>query len=314
MNRTDRMLGIVLELQSTGHQRAEDLAATFEVSKRTIYRDIQALSELGIPIMAMTGHGYSLMEGFFLPPLTFDSREAMLLLLGVDFMAQHFALPLQAAAQSAGQKIRAVLPAPVADEVQTLQDSVLFFTGGVPEPPGRRQTLTALWQAIASQRQVRFRYHKRHEAETSVREVEPYSLAHMVNDWYLYGYCHLRRSRRVFRLSRIADLTLLDDTFGQKAVSPAEWIRPNMDKVCVIRALFDPAVTQWVRESRIYYMVAEEETAAGLLVTLHARREEEVFQWLLSWGGQVKVLEPISLQQKLAAAARQIIKNYENSY
>jgi predicted DNA-binding transcriptional regulator YafY len=98
MNRTDRMLGIVLELRSSGHRRAEDLAATFEVSKRTIYRDIQALAELGIPIMAMTGYGYSLMEGFFLPPLTFDSREAMLLLLGTEFIAQHFELPLQAAA------------------------------------------------------------------------------------------------------------------------------------------------------------------------------------------------------------------------
>jgi predicted DNA-binding transcriptional regulator YafY len=133
----------------------------------------------------------------------------------------------------------------------------------------------------------------------------------MVNDWYLYGYCRLRHGRRVFRLSRISDLALLDYTFGPTAVSPAEWIKPNMDKVCVIHALFDPAVTQWVRESRIYYMVAEEETADGLLVTLHARREEEVFQWLLSWGGQVKVLEPVSLQQKLVAAARQIIQNYE---
>ncbi len=314
MNRTDRMLGIVLELQSRGHQRAEDLAATFEVSKRTIYRDIQALAELGIPIMAMTGHGYSLMEGFFLPPLTFDSREAMLLLLGIEFMAQHFELPLQAAAQAAGQKIRAVLPAPVAEEVQVLQNSVLFFTGGGSETPDRRQTLTALWQAIAGRRRVHFRYHKRHVDEATVREVDPYSLAHMVNDWYLYGYCHLRHGRRVFRLSRISGLTLLDDTFRPTAVSPAEWIEPNMDKVCVIRALFDPAVTQWVRESRIYYMVAEEETADGLLVTLHARREEEVFQWLLGWGGQVKVLEPVSLQRKLIAAAQKIIQNYENRY
>lgn len=314
MNRTDRMLGIVLELQSSGHQRAEDLAAAFEVSKRTIYRDIQALAELGIPIMAMTGYGYSLMEGFFLPPLTFDSREAMLLLLGAEFMAQHFELPLRAAGQSAGQKIRAVLPAPVAKEVQVLQDSVLFFTGGGPERSLYRRTLTALWQAIANRRRVRFCYHKRHADEATVREVDPYSLAHMVNDWYLYGYCHLRRNRRVFRLSRISDLNLLDETFGPTAVSPAEWIKPNMEKVCVIRALFDPAVTQWVRESRIYYMVAEEETADGLLVTLHARREEEVFQWLLGWGGQVKVLEPVSLQQKLVAAARQLIKNYEISY
>jgi len=302
-----------LELQSHGRCRAEDLAATFEVSKRTIYRDIQALTELGIPIMAMTGHGYSLMEGFFLPPLTFTSREAMLLLLGSAFIAQHFEAPLQAAARSAGQKIQAVLPERVTEEVQILQDSVVFFTGGAPETPGRRQVLTLVWQAIASRHRVRFQYQKRHEDETFVREVNPYSLAHMVNDWYLYGYCHLRHGRRIFRLSRISDLVVLGETFAQTAVSPAEWIEPNLGQVVVVRALFDTVVAQWVRESRIYYIVAEEETDDGLLVTLHVRREEEVIQWLLGWGGQVKVLEPPSLQQKLVAAARQIMETYEKA-
>src|SRR5690349_23695534 len=86
MNRTDRLLAIVLELQSAGRRRAEDLAATFETSKRTIYRDIQALSEAGVPLVAIPGQGYSLMEGYFLPPLTFSAGEAAMLLLGSEVM------------------------------------------------------------------------------------------------------------------------------------------------------------------------------------------------------------------------------------
>ena len=90
MNRTDRLLAIVLELQGKGHQRAEDLAETFETSKRTIYRDMLALGEAGVPIVSIPGRGYSLMQGYFLPPLSFTTDEATMLLLGSDLMAHNF--------------------------------------------------------------------------------------------------------------------------------------------------------------------------------------------------------------------------------
>ena len=90
MNRTDRLLAIVLELQGKGWQRAGDLARTFECSKRTIYRDLQALGESGVPLLSQPGRGYSLMDGYFLPQLSFSTDEATMLLLGSDVMAQAF--------------------------------------------------------------------------------------------------------------------------------------------------------------------------------------------------------------------------------
>ena len=86
MNRTDRLMGILLELQARGDLRAEDLAGTFEVSVRTIYRDVEALCETGVPIVATPGKGYRLMEGYFLPPLSFTADEAALLLLGGELV------------------------------------------------------------------------------------------------------------------------------------------------------------------------------------------------------------------------------------
>ena len=105
MNRTDRLLAIVLELQRKGRQRAEDLAETFETSKRTIYRDLQALGEAGVPLLAIPGQGYSLMEGYFLPPLSFSTVEATMLLMGADFIAQHFDAQYRQAAVTATAKI-----------------------------------------------------------------------------------------------------------------------------------------------------------------------------------------------------------------
>ncbi len=109
MNRTDRLLAIVLELQRKRSQRAEDLAAIFETSKRTIYRDIQALCESGVPVIAQPGHGYSLVEGYFLPPVTFSADEATMLLLGSEFVADNFDAQYREAAETAGRKIEAVL-------------------------------------------------------------------------------------------------------------------------------------------------------------------------------------------------------------
>ena len=85
MNKTDRLLVIVLELQRKEVVRAENLATLFETSVRTIYRDIQALSEAGVPIIGAPGRGYSLMEGYFLPPIGFTVPEAVSLLIGTDF-------------------------------------------------------------------------------------------------------------------------------------------------------------------------------------------------------------------------------------
>src|SRR5438128_7734923 len=128
MNRTDRLLAIVLELQGKGRQRAEDLAATFETSKRTIYRDIQALGEAGVPLISVPGRGYSLMKGYFLPPLSFTTDEATMLLLGSDFTAQNFDAQYRLAAQSASRKIEGVLPEKLRDEVRYLQSSFHFIS------------------------------------------------------------------------------------------------------------------------------------------------------------------------------------------
>ena len=126
MNRTDRLLAIVLELQRKGARRAEDLAATFETSKRTIYRDIQALCESGVPVVAQPGVGYSLVEGYFLPPVSFSVDEATMLLLGADSAAQNFDAQYRDAAASAGRKIEAVLSEKLRGEVEYLRGNIAF--------------------------------------------------------------------------------------------------------------------------------------------------------------------------------------------
>lgn len=315
MNRTDRLLAIVLELQGKGRQRSQDLSATFEVSIRTIYRDIEALCEAGVPIVSTPGRGYSLVEGYFLPPLSFGADEAMMLLLGSDVMAQSFDARYRAAAQSASRKITGVLPDRLRLEVGMLRERIYFVAGGHSQP-GELAKLQLLRQAIVDCTTVRFLYHTRHVAADTPplrhREADPYGLIHVGSAWHLAAYCHQRHGVRNFRLDRMDDLALTSQTFTRPASFQMQ--RRNLFEPGSfdVRVLFDAEVTRWVRESPSFYTVAEEETPDGLLVTLHVRQASEILSWLLGWGRHARILEPESLRQQVAEEAAAMLRYHED--
>ncbi len=311
MNRTDRLLAIILELQAERQLRAEDLAAIFETSVRTIYRDMQALSEAGVPIVSVTGQGYSLMDGYFLPPLRFTTEEAIMLLLGSNSLARSFDEHYRRAAASASRKIEAVLPEPLRAEVREVQDSILLVGDAANEQEADR--LRQLRRAILERRRVRFRYYTRsREGAAQTREADPYGLINFDQAWYLVAHDHLRHDLRHFRLERMEELLLLDKHFAR----PPDFhmASPDLrDRPRVVRVLFDRGVARWVREARNFFVVQEEDTADGLLVTLRVREIDEIMPWLLSWGGRVRVLEPDEVRQRLIASAQAILKKNGSS-
>lgn len=313
MNRTDRLLAIVLELQARGTRRADDLAASFEVSKRTIYRDVQALCEAGVPVVAQAGRGYSLVEGYFLPPLRFSADEAIMLLLGADVMAQSFDSEYRAAAEAAGRKIAGGLPEELRAEVQSLRASIRFLQ----ETAGSDERLRLVRRAIVEQRTLRFDYIARHghddRAPTS-RDADPYALLHGRGAWYFVGYCHLRRDLRHFRLDRMDRVVLLERHFARPHDFVPQPGDGNDDRQLVIRVLFDANVARWVREARSFYTEAEEQLPEGLLLTLRVRHPDEIVPWLLSWGSKAHVLEPESVRELLAEEARRMLVGSMNRY
>ena len=310
MNRMDRLLAIVLELQGKRNRRAEDLAATFEVSKRTMYRDIQALCQIGVPVVSVPGQGYTLMEGYFLPPLSFSGEEALMLLLGSDAIARNFDAQYRAAAQSASRKIESVLAERLRREVKYLRENILCIADEARDP----EKLQPLRRAILEQKTIRFHYHTRFADDggsaQGVREADPYGLYFSVDVWYLTAYCHTRRDIRHFRLDRMSRLEVLAKTFARPSDFRMEQRDDDAQRSVVIEALFDPEVAQWVKESRFYYRTAMHETPDGLCVTLRVRHENEALPWLLGWGSQVRVLRPESLQRRLANEARKILQKY----
>lgn len=161
MNKTDRLLAIVLELQRKEVVRAEDLATRFETSVRTIYRDIQALSEAGVPIIGAPGTGYSLMEGYFLPPISFTVQEAVSLLMGTDFIEQRFDDDYRVRAQAARGKIEVILPESVRNETSRVRKAIrLLISDKQVTPSKEKEYLEKIRRAILDERKISFHYVK----------------------------------------------------------------------------------------------------------------------------------------------------------
>jgi len=315
LNKTDRMLAVVLELQRKEVVRAEDLATLFETSVRTIYRDIQALSEAGVPIIGAPGTGYSLMEGYFLPPISFTVPEAVSLLIGTDFIEQQFDDDYRVRAQAARVKIEAILPPIVRNETShVLKAMRLLISDKQVTPSKEKKYLEKIRQAILDERKINFHYAKRlADSEgnyRSVRTVAPYGLVLIQGSWMLVARCDLRQDIRHFRLSRMTELIDLEERFELPGHFNLREYTPQDDRNMRVHLRFNHDIVDKVRESNYHYMEAMEEHRDGLHVVLRVRQLDELLQWVLGWGAGVIVLEPESFRNRIREEAKKMLKHY----
>lgn len=316
MNRMDRLLGIVIELQRKGSRRAVDLADRFETSVRTIYRDMQALSESGVPIVGSPGQGYALMEGYFLPPLHFTMEEAVALLMGTEFVEQQFEPPYSTQAESSRHKIESVLPTHVRRRMEEFRQSSKVLNV-IRSTEQHRLEMTALGRirgALLADKKVRFRYvkplTKMDEERATVRTVAPYGLVLMQGVWMLIAHCDLRDDIRHFRLSRMKDLIVLDEPFERPEDFELRRYAPKDDRGFWVHLQFQAHLWDAVLESDNFFMESMALSTDGIRVTLRVRQLEDVLKWVLSWGAGVEVMEPEVLRLQVRTEIENMLRRY----
>jgi predicted DNA-binding transcriptional regulator YafY len=251
-----------------------------------------------------------------LPPLSFNSDEALVLILGAEFIARNFDEQFQSAAYSAYRKIDAVLQDPLREQVDSLK-SRFHIRSTRPLDDDILERLRDLRGAIADRKRVRLIYAKQ-DLETNktiktAREVDPHSLTRLAEDWYLSGYCHLRQSVRMFRLTRIERLDVLKDTF-EYPKEETDWADQADEGVPLfVQALFQKNLLPRVRETNQYTVLEEEKTPDGIKITFITQAQQDLVRWFLGYGGDVKVLEPDWLQAVLMNHAERMLKTYGKS-
>ena len=217
MRRADRLFEIIQRLRRRGVVTAHVLAEHFQVSERTIYRDIQDLIASQVPIEGAAGVGYSLRKGYDLPPLMFSESELQALVFGARMVQNWSDEELGRVADAALAKIESVLPTHLQ---RLVEDRSLWAPSDVRRLPvgfdvGR------LRDAIRTRRKIRFRYLDEKGAETR-RKVRPLTLWFYPPTWLAGSWCELRDDFRFFRLDRMHDVEFLGEVFPPEAGKSAE--------------------------------------------------------------------------------------------
>lgn len=223
MNRIDRLFGILTLLQSRKYVPAEKIAERFDISIRTVYRDIKALCEQGVPVSFEQHKGYFIVQGFFLPPVSFTSEEANALLL-VEAFAHGFAdKSIRTHYSTALNKIKAVLRGRQKESVEFLNNNIKFqFPACVVS---ESENLSLLQESISSRTIIEMEYVNSGKTVSS-RMVEPIGLIFYAFNWHLIGWCHKRMEYRDFKISRILKVQFTAQPFTRQDHIPlAEYMK-----------------------------------------------------------------------------------------
>lgn len=217
MNRIDRLFGILLLLQTKKHVTADQISSRFEISVRTVYRDIKALAEQGIPISFEQPKGYFIVQGYFLPPVSFNSEEANALLIMERLVTGFADKSIRNHYGTALNKVKAVLKNAQKEKLEFLNDNIKMQ---LPECINNDyEHLSVLQNSISAQCIIDISYNNNLNIP-SKREVEPIGLIFYAFNWHLIGWCHLRNEYRDFRVSRIASIRQSDTPFKKQEHMP----------------------------------------------------------------------------------------------
>jgi predicted DNA-binding transcriptional regulator YafY len=317
MNRTDRLVAMVMHLQGRRLVRAEDMAAHFEVSVRTIYRDIAALGEAGVPITGEAGVGYSLVRSYHLPPVMLTADEAAALFVGAE-MVRHFTdASVSAPMTAALDKLRAVLPPDRKEHVERIARQTVVMGrmcngNASTQDPAVQPWLLAVQRAVALRRVLRLEYRGAGKIETTQRDVEPLGVVFHGGTWYLVAWCRLRGDLRHFRVDRVLHLEMLAELFPARAdFSLTEHLDEKMTRAETLAARVWFAHEAQARAKNESYatLVPEAERDGGTEFSLYTYSLAWLARWILLFGAEAEAIEPAELRELVrttaeAAAAR----------
>ena len=203
MNRIDRLFGITTMLQSKKYVPAEQLAAQFGISVRTVYRDVKALIEQGIPVSFEQHRGYFLVQGYFLPPVAFTKEEANALLLMEKMTAGFADRSINAHVITALHKVKSVLRGKDKDRLEQLNSQIRTH---VPEFMTNNFDYLATLQSAISDRHIIEVEYRNNNGITTRRQLEPIGLVFYGAAWHIIAWCHLRTAYRDFKVIHIISL------------------------------------------------------------------------------------------------------------
>ena len=297
----DRLIGILSVLLQKGKTTAPELAERFEVSRRTISRDIEALCMAGIPIQTAqgAGGGISVMEGFSMDRTLLTSKDMKMILAGLRSLdsvsgSNYYGLLME--------KIK-----PGSSDIIAGSDSVLIDLSSWNRD-AIAPKVSLIQDAIEAGRTIAFDYHA--PSGDTHREMEPYYLIFQWSSWYVYGFCLMRKNFRMFKLNRMTGVRCTQQTFSMREVpAPKLSVQKLYPPEIPVKALVHPDM-KWRLIEEFGPDCFTERADGRLLFSGFYSDMESLLTWILTFGDRMEVLEPAEVKGKLLSIANNIRKMY----
>jgi len=296
----DRLIGILTVLLQNERVTAPYLAEKFEVNRRTIGRDIDALCQAGIPIVTHqgTGGGISIAEGFKLDKTVLTAGELtgiIAALKGIGSVSE------QTQIERTLEKLGANSDAVVSMSEPVVIDLASHYKGHLTEK------VETIKQAILNSYTIEFDYF--YEKGESRRRIEPYTVVFQWTSWYLFGFCLGRQDWRMFKMNRLWNLSVYDEQFTVREIPPEKRdFNSSLTDENELSALFDKSAKYLLIEA--YGLDCYYEADEGLYFEVSYTNRNYMISWLLGFGDKVKVLEPPELVAEIRNIAKNILKKY----
>ena len=229
IKRLSRLTAILTQLQTKRLITARDLAGKFDVSLRTIYRDIKALEQAGVPILIVDGKGYTLMEGYRVPPVMFTENEANALITAEQMILKGSDTSLSIEYKAAISKIKAVLHQLTKEKVELLSNRIAISPAILTSQ--HSGSLALIQNALTSFKILDISYQSNQNEEITQREIEPFALYFSLKEsWLLIAFCRLRKDFRMFSLDKILKINKLDSSFQPHKLTLEEYLNEKKKK------------------------------------------------------------------------------------
>jgi predicted DNA-binding transcriptional regulator YafY len=300
--------------QSRRRWTVRELAEELDVSPRTVHRYITMLEELGIPLYSERGPygGFSLLRSYKLPPIIFTPEEASVLYMGARLVTDFWGKTFQDAATGVTAKLDNVLPDDLREEARRAQQSLIVLAGTSRDYTPYHDLMATLRDCMANDLRILIRYHSFARIESD-RKVDPLALSYRWGNWYLIGYCHLRRELRTFRIDRITKCQVLKERFERpEDFDPKAYLEDTMqfDNQFQVVVRMSSEVAERMNERAGDWMRVENNTDGSVTVRFDVDNLDWAAGWVLSWGKLARALEPPELIRRVVKAADDVVRLY----
>jgi predicted DNA-binding transcriptional regulator YafY len=317
MNRIDRLSAILIQLQSRRLVKAQQIAEKFSISLRTVYRDVHALQESGVPIIGEAGTGYSLMEGYKLPPVMFNTDEASALLTAAKLMQSKTDKNSSKHYTSALDKIKAVLRMSEKDHIEDIDEHIVVIQHpAIRFEPPQELFLQPILKSISGKQVAEIIYHTPDKAERTTRKIEPVGIFNLGVHWHLVAFCRLRNDYRNFRADRIENFNITDEIFTTNHPPLQSFINKTASKREVTKIVMDAEkeVVKYLSDQKFYCgFVHEEDLGRYMRMTFLCGSLEGFARWFLMFGDHAAIVEPAELNDLIISIAENIVKKIEET-